>query len=238
MTILGSGNTNVTGVITAMSTAGAAAGGLTLGTAGTAAAYSGTTTLSAAETYTGNTTINSGALTFSATQNLAGGLIIGSLVTNTAASTVNLTSANATFTSLFVNTNSASPNTIAISAGNSLNIVNPVAGATTSVQIGATTPTVANTVTNVTMNGGGSFNVTALGVHPARRLHQRDDRGSGHRGPNRPGFHEHKPGWDRRRLGGEQSGQRHQHRWFPSGAQAADPHRGHNHDHAGDHDHR
>ena len=165
LTILGSGNTNITGIITAISTNGALAGGLTLGTAGTAAAYTGTTTVSAAATYTGNTIINSGALTFSASQNLAGGLILGSAVTNLAASTVNLSGANATFTSLAVNSNAAAANTFNITPGNSLNIVNAGSGAAgTVVQIGFSgTPAANNTVTTVTMTGGGSFNVTSLG---------------------------------------------------------------------------
>ena len=112
--------------------------------------------------YTGSTTVNSGTLTLSSVnQNLAGVLVLGSTVTNTAASAVTLSGANATFTGLGVYTNSTTANTITIPTGNSLNITNPLGG--TAVQIGGVPTSLNQVTTNVTMTGGGAFNVTASG---------------------------------------------------------------------------
>ncbi|MCX6856018.1 MAG: autotransporter-associated beta strand repeat-containing protein, partial [Verrucomicrobia bacterium] len=129
--------------------------------AGNALAKSGTGTLTfnglsatAANNYGGVTTLNAGTMVINNTSpSLAGGLTFGAAATTTPAA-LDLNGVSATFGgALTMNINSATASTITVDAGQSLTVNN-------NVQIGATTPAVANTVTNLTLNGGGSFNVT------------------------------------------------------------------------------
>ena len=123
-------------------------------------AGSGTQTLSglsatAANNYSGLTTIDNGTLAFTTTSpSLTAGLRFGSAAANTTPGILDLTTTNATFAgALLVNTNSATASEIKIGAAQTLTFNG-------NVQIGATTPAVANTVTKLNMTGGGAFNVT------------------------------------------------------------------------------
>jgi fibronectin-binding autotransporter adhesin len=117
----------------------------------------GSLSINASNSYTGATTLDNGTTTFTATQNLAAttnSLIIGSAAATTTPVTVDFDNVNATFGgALTMNINSATASTITVDAARTLSIGG-------NVQIGATTPAVANTVTKLTLNGGGAFNVT------------------------------------------------------------------------------
>jgi len=116
----------------------------------------GTFTLGAANTYGGATTISAGTLAFTANQTLAAAtntLLFGASAASTTVGTLVLT-ADATFGgAMIVNTNSATDSQISIGSGKTLTFNG-------NVQIGATTPALASTVTKLTLNGGGVFNVT------------------------------------------------------------------------------
>ena len=116
----------------------------------------GTLTLGAANTYGGATIISAGTLAFSANQTLASAtntLLFGATVANATPGNLVLT-ADATFGgAMIVNTNSATASQITIGSGKTLTF-------NANVQIGATNPLVNGTVTKLTLNGGGVFNVT------------------------------------------------------------------------------
>jgi autotransporter-associated beta strand protein len=113
----------------------------------------GTLSLSQTNTYSGTTTINEGTLALGVNHNLAGGLTFGSTAGTTTPGILDLTSANATFGgAMLVNTNSATASEVKIGATQTLTVNG-------NVQIGAITPAITGTVTNLTMNGGGTFNV-------------------------------------------------------------------------------
>jgi autotransporter-associated beta strand protein len=116
----------------------------------------GTLTLGALNTYGGATTIGDGTLAFTANQTLAAAtntLLFGATVANATPGNLVLT-ADATFGgAMIVNTNSATASQITIGLGKTLTF-------NANVQIGATAPTVNGTVTKLTLNGGGVFNVT------------------------------------------------------------------------------
>jgi autotransporter-associated beta strand protein len=116
----------------------------------------GTLTLGALNTYGGATTIGDGTLAFTTNQTLAAAtntLLFGATVANATPGNLVLT-ADATFGgAMIVNTNSATASQITIGLGKTLTF-------NANVQIGATAPTVNGTVTKLTLNGGGVFNVT------------------------------------------------------------------------------
>ena len=116
----------------------------------------GTLTLGGLNTYGGATIISAGTLAFSANQTLAAAtntLLFGATVANATPGNLVLT-ADATFGgAMIVNTNSATASQITIGSGKTLTF-------NANVQIGATTPLVNGTVTKLTLNGGGVFNVT------------------------------------------------------------------------------
>jgi fibronectin-binding autotransporter adhesin len=134
-------------------------GAITGATGALAKAGSGTLTLSglsstAASNYGGLTTISAGTLVLNAGNvSLTGGLTLGAVAT-TVPVALDIDGINATFGgALIMNINSATASTITVDATKTLTVNN-------NVQIGATTPAVALTVTNLTINGGGIFNVT------------------------------------------------------------------------------
>jgi autotransporter-associated beta strand protein len=80
----------------------------------------GSLILSAAETYTGTTDIDQGTVVFTANNSLDGGLTFGANGGSTNTGALDLTSANATFGNLRVQTNTAGNNTITIGSGKTL----------------------------------------------------------------------------------------------------------------------
>jgi autotransporter-associated beta strand protein len=116
----------------------------------------GTLTLGALNTFGGATIISAGTLAFTANQTLAAAtntLLFGASAASTTVGNLVLT-ADATFGgAMIVNTNSATASQISIGSGKTLTL-------NANVQIGATTPLVNGTVTKLTLNGGGVFNVT------------------------------------------------------------------------------
>lgn len=117
----------------------------------------GTMTVNTAGLYTGTTTVDAGTLSFSVDQNLAATtntLIIGSAAATLTPATLDLSTVNATFGgAMTMNINSSTASVINIGASKTLTINN-------NVQIGATAPAAANTVTRLNLTGGGTFNVT------------------------------------------------------------------------------
>ena len=116
----------------------------------------GTLTFGALNTYGGATTISAGTLAFTANQTLAAAtntLLFGATAASTTPGNLVLT-ADATFGgAMIVNTNSTTVSQITIGSGKTLTF-------NANVQIGATSPVVGSTVTKLTLNGGGVFNVT------------------------------------------------------------------------------
>ena len=82
----------------------------------------GSLILSAADTYTGTTDIDQGTLVFTANNSLDGGLTFGANGGSTNTGTLDLTSANATFGNLRVQTNTTGNNTINIGSGKTLTL--------------------------------------------------------------------------------------------------------------------
>ena len=164
-TISNNGIVNMTGAITL--TVGSATNNLTSAYTGTITgatgaltkAGSGTMTLSglsstAASNYGGLTTLSAGTLVLNTGDvALTGGLTFGAAATTTAVA-MDIDAINATFGgALTMNINSSTASTITVDANKTLTINN-------NVQIGATTPAAATTVSKLTINGGGNFNVT------------------------------------------------------------------------------
>lgn len=82
----------------------------------------GSLILSAANTYTGTTDIDQGTVAFTTDNSLDGGLTFGATNGSTNTGTLDLTSANATFGNLVVQTNTAGNNTITIGSGKTLTL--------------------------------------------------------------------------------------------------------------------
>ncbi len=147
----GNGSTTVTGGI--LNTIGGGGNASNLVINNTA-----TTTLSGlsstpANNYTGLTTVNAGTLRLNTGDvSLTGGLTLGGNTT-VAPVTIDIDGVNAAFGGpLTMNINSGTASTITVDPTKVLSIGG-------NVQIGANTPAVANTVTNLTITGGGDLNV-------------------------------------------------------------------------------
>lgn len=119
-------------------------------------AGTGTLVLNQANTYTGNTSINAGTLKLGVAQNMTGALQFGSAASTSTVGTLELTDADATFSSLLVQTNTTNANTLIIGAGKTLTING-------NVTLGSGNGASTNTALNAT--GGGSLvvNNTASG---------------------------------------------------------------------------
>jgi autotransporter-associated beta strand protein len=115
----------------------------------------GSLSINAANFYTGATTLDNGTTAFTVAQSLTAStnsLILGSAAATTTPVTVDFDNVNATFGgALTMNINSATASTINIDPTRTLTING-------NVQIGATAG-VANSVTNLSLNGGGAFSV-------------------------------------------------------------------------------
>jgi autotransporter-associated beta strand protein len=120
----------------------------------------GTFTISGVNSYTGATVLDGGSTVIATNQNMAAAtntLVFGAANTSTNVSSLTLNTASATFAGVMsVQTNTASANTIAIGAGQSLNINN-------NVTIGSGLDTGSTvSITNLNVTGAGTFNVTNL----------------------------------------------------------------------------
>jgi autotransporter-associated beta strand protein len=113
----------------------------------------GTLKLAGANAHTGTTTVGQGTLAFGADQTLAGGLTFGATAGNSTVSSLDLSTANATFSgATVVRTNSTDANTVTIGSGKTL-------ATNGNVTIGADTSATAST--KLTMTGAtGSWTIT------------------------------------------------------------------------------
>lgn len=115
----------------------------------------GTVTLASAQSYTGATSVNQGTLSSSVNQNLSGALQYGNANNVTTNGTFSLTTTDAAFGSMLVQTNSTNANTLNIAAGQTLTINGNV---TIGTSVGA------STTTSLTGTGGGAIVVNNTGA--------------------------------------------------------------------------
>ncbi|OYV05887.1 MAG: hypothetical protein CFE26_09235, partial [Verrucomicrobiales bacterium VVV1] len=150
----------------------------------------GSLILSAAETYTGTTDIDQGTLAFTTNNSLDGGLTFGANGGSTNTGALDLTSANATFGNLRVQTNTEGNNTITIGSGKTLtftgsnvnNVISvgspgsaklQIAGATGTLTVNdatrdivvATTSPGPATTQTLDLSGLGTFNATLANLY-------------------------------------------------------------------------
>ena len=120
---------------------------------------SGTLTLTGNNTYSGPTVIGQGTLAVAGSSSSSGGLAFGAAAGSPSTGAMNL-SANATFASLNVQTNSASANSLIIGSGSTLTINGPVSlGSNNGTSILVTGPALSGSGGVLTVNGNFSAGV-------------------------------------------------------------------------------
>lgn len=149
LTLGGTGDTMITGIIANANGTGSVASNFVSGS-------TGLTTLAASNTYTGSTSVNDGILRFTAVQNMTGSLQFGSAATTSTAGKLEVKE-NATFTSMTVQTNSSTNTSrLEVDSGKVLTING-------NVVIGSGNTSLTNTLFNATGGGSWAVNNTASG---------------------------------------------------------------------------